>query len=321
MFRPDSRARSALVLGVNGQDGSYLAESLLSRGFVVTGVARSPRYRNVTASPRFRYVQCDLRDRGRLADTIAAAAPDYAFHVAAVHGAAGFSYEALWDDLVAVNISALQSLLDHARLNNRDMRVVYASSAKVFPTPWVGMLNEDTPKKPTCLYSISKMTGRDLMTYYRQAHGIHSTNVILFNHESPRRARSFLLPQLADARLRAASDPAFQLRVRNLDFWIDWGSASEFMDIAVDIAVLSDLSEVVLASGVTWNARELATQLFERVGLDLNEHVIETDPVNNAYPTFHVDLARLRGAVGRTPKTTVFEIVDEMNATPLDVDR
>ena len=312
MSGPNSTARRALVLGVNGQDGSYLAESLLFRGFTVTGLARSPNSRYVRASPRFQYIQCDLRDRSRLNEAIAAAKPDCAFHMAAVHGAAGFKYEALWDDLVAVNISALQSLVEHARLHNRDMRVVYASSAKVFPTPWAGTINEDTPQKSTCLYSVSKITSREIMAYYREAHGVRSTNVILFNHESPRRPRSFLLPQLADTRRRATLDPSSQLRVRNLDFWIDWGSAEEFMDIVVDIAELSDAPELVLGSGVTWNARELTHQLFERAGLDLSDHVIETDPVKNTDPNFHVDLTRLTAAVGRTPKKSVFDIVDAM---------
>src|SRR5262249_7836743 len=152
----------SLVLGVNGQDGSYLAESLLRRGHHVTGIGRDPASRYTSASTRFRYVSCDLVRFEDLARLINEIEFDFAFHFAAIHGADGFRYEAVWRDMMAVNVNSLHVLLEHARLKRPGMRVIYAGSCKIFPPPLAGTIDEMTPARATCLYSIGKIAGRDL---------------------------------------------------------------------------------------------------------------------------------------------------------------
>jgi GDPmannose 4,6-dehydratase len=303
-----------LVLGVNGQDGSYLAESLLARGHEVVGIGRAPRSAYARPEPSFRYISADLRDAENLAAVVAEVAPDQAFHVAAIHGASGFAYETLWRDMMAVNVMALQVLLEHARVAAPNMRVVYAGSSKIFPPPLSGVIDEETPVRATCLYGIGKIVARDLMTYYRAEHGIRSTNLILFNHESPRRPPEYLLTTLARAIFAAKRDPEHHTLVRTLDFWIDWGAADEFMEIAADIAEKADEPEFVLASGKTWHGRAAAKHLFAMHGLDSERHLVETLAPGDPGPEFHVSLGRLEQAIGRKPQKDIGRIVNEMIA-------
>jgi GDPmannose 4,6-dehydratase len=304
----------SLILGVNGQDGSYLAETLLARGHEVVGLGRDASSRYVGPTPRYRYISADLREMDQFARVVNEVAPDHAFHMAAVHGAAGFAYEALWRDMMAVNVLSLHVLLEHARAAAPDLRIVYASSSKIFAQPLSGAVDEESAVQATCLYGIGKVAAGDLMTYYRAAHSVSATNIILFHHESPRRDPEYLLPTLARAIAAAKLDPGHQTTIRTLDFWIDWGAADEFMEIAADIAENTNEPELVLASGKTWHGREAAKHLFALHGLDSERHLIETLEPGDPGPEFRVSLERLRQAVGRTPQKDIGQIVKEMIA-------
>ncbi|MDQ2082192.1 GDP-mannose 4,6-dehydratase [Xanthobacteraceae bacterium Astr-EGSB] len=302
----------SLVLGANGQDGSYLVEALLRRGHEVVGVGREPSSRHSLQESRFSYLELDLCDIPHLRDLLSSLRPDFAFHVAAVHGSSGFQYETLWTEMMAVNVSSVQAILEYARISARGLRVVFAGSSKIFPNPLSGRIDENTPARGTCLYSIGKIATRDLLAYYRKEHGIATTNLILFNHESPRRSPDFLMPTLARTLLKAQLDAGATTEVRSLDFWIDWSAADELMDIAADIGERSEAEELVLASGRTWNGREAVSELFRWKGLDAARHVIPRTPAADPGPFFEVSLARLERTIGRTPKKTIFDIADDI---------
>lgn len=304
----------SLVLGANGQDGSYLTDALLARGGSVVGIGNE-RESRLKPSDTYRYVCVDLRDAAAFAELVATLAPDQAFHFAAIHGAAGFAYEAQWRDMVAVNVLSLHVLLEHARTVAPNMRVVYAGSSKIFPGPLSGSIDENTETRATCLYGIGKLAARDLMLQYRTEHGIRATNLILFNHESPRRPPEFLLPTLARTIAAAKMDPEFQTTIKTLDFRIDWGAADEFMDIVCDIAENSDEPEFVLASGTTWHGRDAAKYLFGGHGLDAARHLVETLDRSDPGPNFSVSLDRLERAIGRRPRKDIAQIVNEMIAS------
>ena len=210
--------KRSLVLGVNGQDGSYLAKSLLRRGHHVTGIGRGPASHYIAVSTRFQYVPCDLIQAQHLVQLINETDYDFAFHFAAVHGADGFCYETVWRDMMTVNVSTLHALLEHARLKRPHMRVIYAGSCKIFPAPLVGTIDEMTPARASCLYSIGKIAGRDLIAYYRSRHGVIGTNLVLFNHNSPRRPMQYLLPTLARAICDCRSNPHHRITVKRSQF-------------------------------------------------------------------------------------------------------
>ncbi len=306
--------RTALVLGVNGQDGGYLAQTLLRRGYAVTGIGRQPVSRYVSTGPSFDYVALDLSNADTLAGVVQRLRPDVAFHVAAVHGAAGSAYETVWREMMAVNVLTLHALLDHARDHQRDMRVVYAGSSKIFPAPLTGMIDETTPFRPTCLYGIGKIASLELIAYYRRQHGIAASNLVMFNHDSARRPAGFFVPAVAAAIAAALRDPSAKAELRTLDFRIDWSAADELMEFAADIAEKAPGKDFVLGSGTTWHARDAVTRMFARHGLNHRDHIVEMLPPTDPGPRFEVSLARLERAIGRRPSKTILDVVDEIVA-------
>lgn len=304
--------RRSLVIGVNGQDGSYLAENLLRRGYDVVGVGRDIASRYAKTAEGFTYERLDLRDLGSLEQLVRRVAPDVVFHFAAIHGASGFEYEPLWRDMMAVNVLSLHVLLEYARLRSPSMRIVYAGSAKIFPTPLAGTIDETTPARATCLYGIGKIASRDLVMQYRDKHGVAATNLVFFNHESVRRPPSYFLPTIARSIAAAKEDRSFKSHVKTLDFRTDWSGAAELMDLSIDIGETSDVGEIVMASGKTWHGRTAVEHLFARYGLDARDHILETLPRSDPGPEFHVNIDRLAAVVGRRPRVSLSEIMDEM---------
>ena len=303
---------SALVLGVNGQDGSYLAQNLLARGYRVTGIGRQANSKYVPDDPAFTYVSCDLRETARLIGVLTQTRFDTVFHFAAVHGSSGFFYEPVWADMMAVNVLSLHAVLEHARLANRNLRVIYAGSAKVFPAPFQGTINEKTTMQATCLYGIGKLAARDLMREYRNVHQIASTNLIFFNHESPRRPLNYFLQQITGVVAKAKLDPSTHHSVQTLDFYADWSAAEELMDIAIDVAEKSDDPEFVEASGLTVNAREAVTDFFACHNLNLANHISEKSHKSAPPEMFQVDISHLKTITGRKPRFGVQDIMEDM---------
>ena len=302
---------TSLVLGVNGQDGSYLAQELLERGHQVVGVGRSPVSRYVR-SPQFRYVQLDICNAEALRDLLNTSSFDQVFHFAVIHGASDFTYEAVWREMAAVNLLSLHVLLEYARTNAINLRIVYAGSRKIFSPPLIGSIDETTPVKATCLYSIGKIAARDLIQYYRTHHGVKGTNVIFFHHESPRRQPEFLFPTIVRGIVAARHDPKYRIKVRTLDFWIDWGDAQEYMGIVADLAEMSDEADVMVASGQSWYARDAVHHLFSIYGINPS-CLQEASPTNSAASlSFHAVLNRLKQGVGRTPHRQIQDIADSI---------
>ena len=310
--------QTAVILGVNGQDGSYLAESLCRRGYFVVGIGRDPVSRHVRPHHCYRYEALDLATPEGLRNLVEAIKPDLAFHVAAVHGATGdgYTYESSFQEMMHVNLFALHVLLEHARISSPKMRIIYAGSSKIFPSPYAGVLDESSPKAATCLYSIGKMAARDLILQYRVLHGIYATNLILFNHDSARRPGQFFLPKMATVIAAAQLDNSFKMPVQTLDFRIDWSAADEVMEmvagIAVDPAGIADLPEMIVASGNTLEARQFVTLLFQNYGLNVEEHIVEKLPRSDGGKDFTVNINSFVSRSGRKPVKTAFDIVSDI---------
>ena len=186
------------------------------------------------------------------------------------------------------------------------------NSSKIFAPPLCGVIDETSAVRATCLYGIGKVAARDLMSYYRTEHGVRTTNLILFNHELPRRSPEYLLPTLARAIAAAKQDPQHETTIKTLDFRVDWGAADEFMEIVADIAEKTDEPEFVLATGTTWHGREAARYLFASHGLDANAILLKPSKARTPGPEFRVSIDALKQAIGRTPQKSIDQIVDEM---------
>ena len=302
---------TAIVLGANGQDGSHLCELLAREGRAVVGVGRQPAYRHPAPAGSFRYEPADLGDAAAVDRLLDRHAADQIYHVAAVHGHAGVSLDARFDEACAVNVTALHRALEHARRGGGRCRVFYASSAKVFG-PLTGRVTLDTPRAGRCLYGLTKRTAGELAAHYRTAHGIGTTVALLFNHESPRRPPEFFIPKICGMVAAACRDPGFRGRVDTLSFCCDWSSAADLMALAVQAVDRGVDGELLFASGTTLDARPFVRRLFARYGLDAERHVAAGP--ERPYPRFEVDLSDTVRRLDVRPQQTIFDVCDRIIA-------
>jgi GDPmannose 4,6-dehydratase len=292
----------ALILGVNGQDGSYLAEELLRRGYSVAGIARQPESRWVR-NASLQYVTLNVANAPLLDQALAWLQPRCIYHVAAVHGAAGHYYEEAWQDALAVNVGSVHVCLEHMRLRAPAAGLFYASSLKAFGEPPPAEITETTPGRSTCLYGITKNAAGDLIRHYRRTHGIRAAIGFFFNHDSPRRPDSYFLPRLARHMIARAVGGPPAPGVATLDFWCDWGSAVEYMQLVVDVMSRETPLDAVFATGRPIHASEIAEYLASRLGVPA-PHVSRTV----MQPLVQASLDGLRTAAGRLPEVGALEV-------------
>ena len=304
----------ALVLGVNGQDGSYLAEQLLQCGWRVTGVGRQAISRWVdTSRVGFHYRCLDLTDDRALSDLLLEAGPSAIFHFAAVHGSAGFDYESRWRDVHAVNTLSANAVLEHMRRHAPYAVFVYASSSKVFRTAAGGVFNESSPRESTCIYSTTKNATTDLIGYYRKQHRLKASVVWTFNHESPRRGDSYFVPRIVSHLAGALLDPGYVGEIASLSFWSDWSDARDFMAATAAIANQAPGKDFVLASGRTLWAENFVADLFAHYGLSYQQHLtVRFPPEGPRPPVFSVDTGLLRQRVHCPPMRPALAIAEDM---------
>jgi len=306
--------KRALVLGANGQDGSFLVENLLNRGYQVLGIDLQHKLLLNLQDLQFRYEQLDLRKVSDLTQTLNLYQPTDVFHFAAVHGSAGTMYEHVWQDMLSVNVGSVQVILEYMRANGAQARLVYASSGKVFGPAYPRRIAEYSRMRSTCLYTITKNAARDLIEYYRRHYRVKSSILFLFNHESERRPRDFFIPKIVHALAGALRDPQSRHEVFTLNFHCDWGSAEEYMDIAIDVAEKAAGEDFVLGTGRTVNARNFVQALFNRHGLNYTHHLIETASASacDQDMPYRVLTRKLKQHTGRSPGQNIFSVCENI---------
>lgn len=281
-----------LVIGAGGQDGSLLCEEALRRGIRVVGVNRRGPHSAVALHGNYQHISVDIADRSAFAEVLLQTRPSHIFHLAAIHGSSGFAYEPVWHTALNVNVGSLHQILEHCRITAPETGIVYASSCKVFGDPLPALMNEDTPRRSDCLYSVTKNAADALVANYRARHGLKAFSLILFNHESARRAPSFFIPRLAAALRAARRGVGDKVHFHTLDFHCDWGLATDYMTIALDLALAGNQQDLVLATGHTHFARTLVAEFFARHGLDWHDHLVEVAGTVGQ-PYFQADTSRL----------------------------
>jgi GDPmannose 4,6-dehydratase len=313
----------AAVIGANGQDGRLICRRLCARGYDVLAIGRQPGFAESLDPPgagRIAYDCVELRQRARLAPALTAFRPDVVFHLAAVHASsAGNSYENRFAELIEVNTLSLHETLETLRTLGTGARVVYASSAKVFGADLPMRVTETTGFRSDCLYALSKNAARDLIAYYRRVHALPGAVLFFFNHESELRPPEFFIPKLVAGLAGAMRDRRTKVELATLDFHGDWGSAEEYMDIAIDVAERAPSTDLIVATGRTIHARELAENLFAAAGLNYRDHIVERGGAPGQGP-FQSDLTRLKEAIGRVPVESVFDLCRKILAINHDLD-
>ncbi|MEM1103085.1 MAG: GDP-mannose 4,6-dehydratase [Pseudomonadota bacterium] len=316
----------AVVLGVNGQDGGYLAEALMDRGRPVSGVGRQSGPASGLVGLH-EYRRLDLTRPKEVERTLLETEPATIFHFAAIHKSGGAALDDVASDAFQVNVASVQTSLDYARrrivAGAPSPRIIYASSSRVFGAPLAGAITEAHPLRPNDYYGVTKKLACELIDFYRSAHGVDAAAIHFFNHESARRPEDYFIPTLTSSVISAlAGAPRSEIpQVRSLDFHCDWGDAAEYMDLVARFAEAPSIQDCLLATGSTWRAQDLAEALFAAFGLDWRDW-LDAEPTAPAPAPFEADPSRFARIAGARPTRTILELcVDLVRAAGADAQR
>jgi GDPmannose 4,6-dehydratase len=272
-------ARRALITGITGQDGSYLAEFLLDRGYQVHGMVRrssTEKFERIEQiRDRLELHQGDLLDQRSLVDTLRASRPDEIYNLAAMsYVAASWVQPTLTAEFSGIGVTRL---LEAMREACPEARFYQASSSEMFGKVREVPQTELTPFYPRSPYGVAKAYGHFITVNYRESYGLHATSGILFNHESPRRGLEFVTRKITWHAAAIKLGLQTKLKLGNLDAERDWGFAGDYVRAMWLMLQQDQADDFVIATGSAHSVRECLQIAFDQVGVSLDGHV-ETDP-------------------------------------------
>src|SRR5690349_16131021 len=310
----------ALISGITGQDGSYLAELLLAKGYQVHGIVRrvaieDPEHRLTRLDAirtRIRLHAASLESYASIHQVVAEVMPDECYHLAA-QSFVSYSFDDEFSTLNA-NINGTHYLLAAAKNIVPRCRFYFAGSSEMFGKADEVPQTERTRFHPRSTYGISKVAGFDLTRNYREAYGMHASSGILFNHESPRRGFEFVTRKITSGVARIAAGKSKELRLGNLDAKRDWGHAREYVQAMWLMLQQAEPDDYVIATGRTHTVREFAELAFAHAGLDYSKYVsADPDLFRPAEVTLlQGDATKARRKLGWSHRTGFKALVNEM---------
>ena len=319
--------KKALITGVTGQDGSYLAELLLKKGYIVHGMIRRSSSFNTARinhifqdphdqNPKLFLHYGDLSDGSALNQMLKKIKPDEIYNLGAQsHVRVSFDIPEYTTNTVALGaLRVLETIRDYKDLTGKNIKYYQASSSEMFgstPPPQ----NELTPFNPRSPYGCAKVFAYHITKNYREAYGIFAVNGILFNHESPRRGETFVTRKITKAASRIKLGLQDKLYLGNLDATRDWGYAPEYMEAAYLMLQQEDPSDFVIGTGVTHTVRDVVDIAFRYVGIPDWEPYIAIDPVYyrpSEVDHLQADITKARGKLGWEPKTNFKDLIQLM---------
>jgi GDPmannose 4,6-dehydratase len=312
--------KRALITGITGQDGSYLAELLLEKGYEVHGVvrrvaledARHRLSRILAIRQRIHLHAASLESFPSLYNAINQIQPDELYHLAA-QSFVSYSFDDAFSTF-RTNIDGTHYVLESVKQAAPNCRTYFAGSSEMFGNARETPQNEDTKFSPRSPYGISKVTGYDLSRNYREAYGMFVCSGILFNHESPRRGFEFVTRKITSHVARIKRGLIDTLPLGNLDAQRDWGFAGDYVLAMWQMLQQPKPRDYVIATGETHSVREFCEAAFSHAGLDWQKHVV-VDPDFYRPAEIHQligDSSRARQELGWAPTTSFEQLVRSM---------
>jgi GDPmannose 4,6-dehydratase len=327
--------RRALITGITGQDGSYLAELLLGKGYEVHGLVRrsssfnTARIDHLFRDPhdpdaRLHLHHGDLSDSGNLRGILERTAPDEIYNLGAQsHVRVSFDQAEYTADIDALGtLRLLEAIRDHVRMTGHDVRFYQAGSSEMFgstPPPQ----SETTPFHPRSPYAVAKVFSYHQTVNHREAFGLHASNGILFNHESPRRGETFFTRKITRAATRIVYGLQEVVHVGNLDAQRDWGHAEDYVEAMWLMLQADEPGDYVVATGQMISAGEFARRVFARLSLPADRHLRYDERYLRAaeVDALQGDAGKARDALGWSPRRTVDDLIEDMVASDLELAR
>ena len=307
---------TALITGITGQDGSYLAELLLEKGYRVVGMTRrsstDAMERIAHLVDRLEIVQGDLLDQASLVSALQDVRPAEVYNLAAQSFVpTSWNQPVLTGEFTGLGVTRM---LEAVRQVDPAIRFYQASSSEMFGKVREVPQTETTPFHPRSPYGVAKAYGHFLTVNYRESYGIYAVSGILFNHESPRRGLEFVSRKVTDGAARIAVGSASELPMGNLDAERDWGYAGDYVRAMWLMLQQPEPGDYVVASGIAHSVRELCRIAFDRVGLDYERHVTVDLALYRPAEVDHLrgDPSRAQAVLGWAPTVSFPELIEMM---------
>ena len=308
--------KSALITGITGQDGAYLAELLLDKGYEVYGIVRRLSTPNITriehVADRITLLDGDLTDQSSLNIAMQTAQPDEVYNLAAQSFVAtSWNQPVLTGDVTGLGVVRI---LEAVRHFCPDAKVYQASSSEMFGAAEEIPQNEKTLFHPRSPYAVAKVYGYYATVNYRESYDVFCCNGILFNHESPRRGIEFVTRKITDGVARIHHGLSKELRLGNLDAKRDWGYAGDYVKAMWLMLQQKEADDYVIATGESHSVRDFVELAFSAVGLDRQEYVKMDERFMRPadVPELRGDASKAREKLGWKPETSFEELVKMM---------
>ena len=316
----NERQKTALITGVTGQDGSYLAEFLLEKGYRVHGIVRRESLEKnrhglqnlERCIEEIKLHPGSIEDHLSIYKIIQSVKPDECYHLA---GQSFVSYDFSEQfTLMNTNFNSTLYLLSSLKELVPKCRFFFAGSSEIFGNPEEAPQHERTWFNPKSVYGIAKAASYHAVRNYRQCHGLHACVGILYNHESPRRGYQFVTRKITAAAARIKLGLQYELQLGNLDATRDWGYAPEYVEGMWQMVQQNQPEDLILATGVSRTVREFVQSVFDYLGLD-SELYVRTDPTLYREPELLPlvgDASRIRAKLGWSPRKNFEQIIQQM---------
>lgn len=311
--------KKAFITGIGGQDGSYLAEYLLSLGYEVHGIIRrnsTPEHQDTRLEPivdKINTYYGDLLDQSSIERLLDDIQPDEIYNIAAQsHVRISFDIPQF---TVQTNALGVVNVLEAYRRSCPTAKFYQASSSEMFglSVDPDGAQRETTPMNPVSPYGCSKVFGYNIVRNYRRAYNLHASNGILFNHESPRRGSNFVTNKVVKGAVRIKLGLQDKLEMGNMDSYRDWGHSKDYVRAMHLILQQPEPGDWVVATGETHSVREMCEYIFNKLGLNYSDYVVQNPKYlrPEELPYLKGDSARIR-ELGWKPEYTFETLMDEM---------
>ncbi len=311
-------SKNALITGVTGQDGAYLAKFLLDKGYKVYGLARrtstvtTERLQYFAIDQKIELIDGDLTDLSSIVRAIQIAKPCEFYNL----GAQSFVHTSFNQPILTAHVSGIGVLhcLEAIRMTDIKVRFYQASTSEMFGKIKQSMQGEETPFHPRSPYGVAKLYGYWITVNYRESYNMFTCNGILFNHESPLRGLEFVTRKVTDAAARIKQGKQKELRLGNIDAKRDWGYAGDYVEAMWLMLQQDEPDDYVVATGKTTTVRDMCKIAFSHIGLNYEDYVV-IDP--KFYRPAEVDVllgnpSKANDKLGWKPKTTLEELITMM---------
>lgn len=307
---------TAVIIGIAGQDGSYLAELLIAKGYRVIGAVRDIPKAQIQLSgyaiDGVELVEFDMLNQQRMVEIFTIYRPHEIYNFAAYSSGAGMFEDVI--DIGDVNGLAVARILEAIRLSDVDTRFCQASSSEVFGDPIESPQSENSIFRPRSPYGAAKLYADSMVRIYRKRYGLFTCSAILFNHESPRRGVGFVTRKITQGAAKIKLGISSEIQLGNLDARRDWGFAGDYVSAMWLMLQQSQANDYILATGKTYSVRDLCDIAFEHLGLDYRDYVREDASAFRPNEAVQLvgDASKARNELSWEPKITFREMICNM---------